>query len=362
MREKGPLARFQRELEKPDFQEDPAQLAVIERLDELWCELQRDSSWLERLRHRFGGPEPVRGVYLWGGVGRGKTWLMDLFVQCLPQGIGLRRHFHRFMGHVHQRLTELGEIANPLEVVAGEMASSSRVLCFDEFFVSDIGDAMILGTLLRHLFENGVTLVATSNVPPDELYKDGLQRARFLPAIQSILANTDVMHLDSPTDYRLRILRQAEIFHSPLDAEADRNLQSYFDAIAPGEATGDTDIRVNGRVLSTVRRARGIVWFSFRELCTTARSAADYVEIARRYNTVIVEGVPVMDDNDSNAVRRFINLVDEFYDRNVKTILSAEAPVSELYRGTRLSFEFRRTESRLIEMQSESYLARQHLP
>lgn len=305
----------------------------------------------------------MRGLYLWGGVGRGKTWLMDLFFTSLQRNDKIRLHFHRFMRRVHKRIAELGHVRDPLDQVAREMASQSRVLCFDEFFVSDIGDAMILGRLLRGLFANDVTLVATSNVAPRDLYRDGLQRAQFLPAIELLRQHTTVVHLDSDTDYRLRILKKARIYHAPLGADAERRMEDYFAAVAPGETVGPTTLKVNGRKMRAVRRARGVVWFTFGTLCVEPRSADDYVEIAKRFNTVFVSGIPVMDDEDGgNAARRFVNLVDEFYDRRVKLIVSAAAHVNGLYAGTRLSFEFRRTRSRLVEMQTEDYLSQQHLP
>jgi cell division protein ZapE len=311
---------------------------------------------------RKDGLSPETGLYIWGDTGRGKTWLMDLFYESLPFPDKLRRHFHRFMADVHEDLRRFRYRQNPLDAVADRLARATRVICFDEFFVSDIADAMILATLFEGLFRRGVTLVATSNIPPSDLYRDGLQRARFLPAIELIQAHTLVVHMDSVQDYRFRTLERAEIYHSPLDGAAHVSLTDSFERIAPQVSRRDNDLRVLGRVIPTVRLADGAAWFKFADICDGPRSQADYIEIARSFHSVLVSGVPVFDQSTEDQARRFIALVDEFYDRNVKLILSAAAPVEELYGGDRLEFEFRRTRSRLQEMQSHEYLGRPHLP
>jgi len=305
---------------------------------------------------------PVKGLYMWGGVGRGKTTLMDLFYDNLPFDDKLRYHFHRLMYRVHNRLAELKDVEDPIQIVADELADQARIICFDEFFVSDIGDAMILARLMEALFQRHVTLVATSNIPPDDLYKDGLQRARFLPAIELIKTHTEVMRVDSETDYRLRVLEQAEIYHSPLDAKANENLQQYFDQIAPDAGSKGQDIEILGRNLTTIRRADGIAWFSFTTLCDGPRSKDDYIELARTFSTVLLSNLPQMGTEQESQARRFIGLVDEFYDRRVKLIISAEQPIDSIYCGERLKMEFERTKSRLREMQSHDYLAQPHLP
>ena len=305
---------------------------------------------------------PAKGLYMWGGVGRGKTTLMDLFFEELPFDDKLRFHFHRMMYRVQNRLKDIKDEEDPIKIVADEISEQARVICFDEFFVSDIGDAMILGRLMEALFNRGVTLIATSNIPPDELYKGGLQRQRFLPAIDLIKNNTRVMRVDNDTDYRLRVLEQAEIYHSPLDAQANQNLQSYFDQIAPDAGTQGQDIEILGRNLTTIRRAEGIAWFSFGTLCDGPRSKDDYIELARTFSTVLLSSLPEMGIEQENQARRFIALVDEFYDRRVKLIISAEKPISEIYCGKKLRMEFQRTQSRLLEMQSHDYLAQAHLP
>jgi cell division protein ZapE len=299
------------------------------------------------------------GLYIWGGVGRGKTFLMDLFYETLEVDAKRRAHFHRIMKDVHERLAMLEDVEDPLAVVARDMAAEARVLCFDEFFVSDIGDAMILGRLLKGLFENGVTLVATSNSRPEELYRDGLQRQRFVPAIDALNRHTRVVELAGDTDYRLQLLQQAGTYLTPDDSSARARLREFFIESASSEILQNHELEINGRALQTCRCAKGIAWFDFSELCDGPRSQADYIEIARWYPTIIVSGIPELDELRENPARRFVALVDEFYDRHVKLIVSADRPPDALYTGKRLRFEFERTVSRLIEMQSNEYL---HLP
>ncbi len=344
--------------------EDAAQLEVVARLDDLRLRLEARRSragW----RRWFGGggdrQDAVKGVYLWGGVGRGKTFLMDLFFEALDIEAKTRIHFHRMMRDVHARLKALDNVEDPLEAVAADFARDTRVLCFDEFFVSDIGDAMILGRLLAGLFDRGVTLVATSNAHPDDLYKDGLQRQRFLPAIDLLREHTDVVEMDGNTDYRLRLLQQAGTYLTPDDEAAEQKLQQFFDEAASSQITPHASLEVNSREIRARLCAKGIAWFDFVELCDGPRSQNDYIELARWYPTVILSGVPVFDQRRNDQARRFIALVDEFYDRRVKLMLSAAAPVDSLYDGEKLEFEFERTVSRLIEMQSTDYLAAPHL-
>jgi cell division protein ZapE len=360
-------ARYAAVLAQKSFAPDPAQRRAVAALQRVTRELgarHTPRGVLPALgrRIRRARPTPVRGAYLWGGVGRGKTFVMDLFFENLPFRERLRYHFHRLMYRVHGRLKTLRNEEDPLEIVAAEFADQARVICFDEFFVNDIADAMILGNLLDALFRRGVTLVATSNIPPEELYRNGLQRARFLPTIELIGAHTEVLHVDGGTDYRLRVLETAEIFHSPLDQNAEANLERWFEAIAPDAGTAGQPIEINGRDIRTHRRADGIAWFDFAALCDGPRSQDDYIEIARAFQTVILSAVPVLDESLDDKARRFIAMVDEFYDRRVKLIISAAAPVASLYRGTRLAREFDRTRSRLLEMQSKDYLAAPHVP
>ena len=306
---------------------------------------------------------PLRGLYLWGGVGRGKTFLVDAFHAELPIRDKRREHFHRLMHDVHARLAKHRDRASPLEQVASDLAAKARILCIDEFVVGDVADAMILGTLLEALFRRGVTLVATSNLPPTELYRGGLQRERFLPAIALIEKHCRVIELDGGTDYRLRQLERAMLWLGPATAEADARFAAEFEQLADGRGERDVKVQVEGRPVRARREAEGVVWFDFRELCEGPRSAADYIEIARCYQAVFLSGVPVMGAAADDAARRFITLVDELYDRGVKLVVSAAADAPEaLYRGERLAFEFRRAASRLHEMQGRAYLAKPHRP
>ena len=354
-------AAYERECKRLGYQRDPVQQRVVAHLDDLRQRLLTPApkslfkGLLSRKEHQL-----QQGLYLWGGVGRGKTWLMDLFYQSLPFKERQRSHFHRFMQSVHDELKKHPDRADPLELVAEKIARKTRIICFDEFFVSDIADAMLLGNLFRGLFERGVTLVATSNVPPDDLYKDGLQRARFLPAIKLLKENTQVVHVDSQTDYRLRLLEKAVTWFDTRDAGTEDALGQLFESIAGEPGKVDSTLTLNHRRLHARRQADDAIWFTFRELCDGPRGQADYIEIARCYHTVFISDVPVLSVESENQARRFITLVDEFYDRGVNLIIAAERPVTELYRGSKLKFEFERTQSRLIEMQSQEYLARPH--
>ncbi|MCH4561649.1 AFG1 family ATPase [Halomonas sp. EGI 63088] len=376
-----PVARYRADLERDDFQYDPAQERAVEHLQRLFDELVARPRTRPRavlggkgLKSRVAGlfgrreetPEPalpeVAGLYFWGGVGRGKTYLVDTFHETLPFPDKMRTHFHRFMQRVHNELEHYKGEKNPLKLIAAKFAAETRVICFDEFFVKDITDAMILANLLEALFEHGVVLVATSNIVPDDLYRDGLQRARFLPAIDLLKRHCEVVNVDSGIDYRLRALERAEIFHAPLDTTAERELARSFREIAGHEGEGDVPIEINHRVLHTRRLHDDVVWFEFRELCDGPRSQNDYIELAREYHTVLVSNVTRMSGATDDQARRFINMVDEFYDRGVKLLMSAEVPAEQLYVDGRLEFEFQRTLSRLQEMQSHEYLALPHKP
>jgi cell division protein ZapE len=351
------------------FTSDPAQLQAIAALESTFAKLRASDggrTGLDRLKSLLGigsdASAPVHGMYMWGGVGRGKTFIMDIFFTALPFDNKLRYHFHRLMYRVHGRMKELAGESDPLETIAGELADQARVICFDEFYVTEIGDAMILAKLLKGLFSRGVTLVTTSNIPPDELYKDGLQRQQFLPAIQLLKTHTRVFELDGDNDYRLRVLEQAEIWHEPLDVLAEQNLHNYFSAIAPDTGSSGQSIEILGRDIMTRRRADGIAWFEFAELCDGPRSQDDYIELARAFQTVLVSNIPRLTTETENQARRFVALVDEFYDRRVKLICSAEMDIADTYAGQRLAKEFERTASRLLEMQSTAYLAMPHIP
>lgn len=360
----SPSERYACGVAQGRWQDDPAQREALRELDRIEAEVRAAESVVPRARwwRRASSPSPVPGLYLWGGVGRGKTFLVDLLVQALPPERTLRLHFHRFMGRIHAELARLGERRDPLREVAAHFAAQSRVLCLDEFFVTDIGDAMILAGLLQHLFGHGTTLVTTSNIAPPDLYRDGLQRAKFLPAIALIERHCVVAELGAAQDYRLRELHRAGIYFTPLGADAERSLDACFERIANDGRRREPEIQVNGRGIPVKRRADGIIWFEFAALCDGPRSVADYIELARSFNTVLVSNVPRFDERSDNAARRFVHLVDEFYDRGVNLVLSAAAPILELYAGERLRFEFERTQSRLIEMQSDAYLSSAHRP
>lgn len=364
-----PLARYQRDIESGQFFPDPAQENAVRELQYLHDRLLR-KSWPQKkgLLSRFFGAEPTlepeRGLYFWGGVGRGKTYLMDNFYESLPFEEKMRAHFHRFMRRIHEEMKHLTGEKNPLEKVADRIASEVKIICFDEFFVADITDAMILGTLLGHLFDRGVSLVATSNIVPDGLYKDGLQRQRFLPAIAMLNKHCKVVNVDGGVDYRLRALEKAEIYHSPLDADAEKALQGAFNSLVPAaeEVCSGAAIEVEGRKILSRTMCEDVVWFEFAALCDGPRSQNDYIEIAREFHAVLVSNVPQLTSQTEDQARRFINMVDEFYDRGVKLIMSAAVELEQVYAGSRLTFEFERTRSRLLEMQSHEYLARAHKP
>jgi cell division protein ZapE len=360
----GPLALYRRRVERGDLSADPAQARAVEALERLYRELLDATAhrgWRARVAQLTGQRRAtVRGLYLWGGVGRGKTFLMDLFFNALPFPDKRRRHFHRFMAGVHEGLKAHRDVENPLELVADDIANETRVICFDELVVTDIADAMLLGTLFAALFERGVTLAATSNIAPDQLYSGGLQRQRFLPTIDLLKEHCEIVHVDGAVDYRLRALERADVYQTPAGEVADRRLTEFFEAIAPDEGDDGGSLEINGRPIVHRRAADGVIWFDFEKICDGPRSQDDYIELSRLYQTVLVSNVPRFDATLENQARRFIALIDELYDRRVKLILSAAAPATELYRGERLKSDFLRTQSRLIEMQSHDYLSEAH--
>lgn len=360
-----PSVLYARGVAAHHWQDDPAQRAALKSFDRLHAALLApppDRGLLARVRARLR-PERhvlVRGLYLWGEVGRGKTMLMDQFVASLPAAIVQRVHFHHFMLDVQARLRALGEVQDPLPRIAADMAAHVRVLCLDEFMVTDIGDAMILYGLLAALFERGVTLVTTSNTPPAELYKNGLQRARFVPAITLLERDCEVVELTSPHDWRLRALTRAPVYLTPDDAHAEARLGQLFAELAQGAVQDNVDLHVNERVLHARRVCAQAAWFDFPALCDGPYGSADYIELARAYPTLLISGVPLFTPFNEDAAQRFVHLVDELYDRRVKLAVTAQPPVVELYDGKRLRGEFARTISRLIEMQSREYLAEAH--
>ena len=339
------------------YHADEAQLraiAALERCENEWADYKaRRSNALAKLIRR---PPIPRGVYMWGGVGRGKSFLMDCFFQSVPLTRKTRLHFHEFMREVHRELQDLKGTVNPLEELGRRIARRYRLICFDEFHVADVTDAMILHRLLQALFDNRVSIVTTSNFHPDGLYPNGLHRDRILPAIELLKAHLEVINVDAGNDYRRRSLEQLEMYHCPLGAEADARMEQAFDRLAEARDE-DPVLHIEHRELRCVRRAGGVVWFDFRTLCGGPRSQNDYLEIASRFHTVLLSNVPQMPPRLASEARRFTWLVDVLYDRRVKLVMSAAVPAEALYTEGPLAHEFPRTVSRLVEMQSAEFLA-----
>jgi len=358
-----PSHNYQSLLVQPGFVPDPAQQQVVELLDQLYDRISRlepGGGWRSWFAAR-PSPQTLRGLYLWGGVGRGKTLLMDLFFQCLPASVGCERiHFHSFMNRVHARLRQQENRENPLQAIACDIAADTRVLCLDEFVIVDIGDAMIMAGLLTTLFAEGVLLVTTSNAAPADLYRDGLQRARFIPAIALLEKHCQVVNLDAGQDYRLRFLQQTDLYSIPHDTKTEAGIRDYLEKHVVSVPAEQRELVINGRPLAPRFQAGDTVWFSFAELCETTRSQNDYLELARFFNTLIVTDIRQMGADDDDVARRFVLLIDVLYDHRVKLICSAAVGPHQLYLGKRLEFEFERTASRLLEMQSSDYLAGAH--
>lgn len=343
-------------LSERGFVADNAQNIAVDRLQRAyddWAEFKSKRS--TPFRRLLSRPDVPRGVYMWGGVGRGKSFLMDSFYLVVPIVRKTRVHFHEFMRGVHRQLDDLRGIANPLDEVARRIAKKYRLICFDEFHVSDIADAMILYNLLKALFDNGVSFVITSNYAPDLLYPDGLHRDRMLPTIALLKDKLDILNVDAGVDYRKRAMEQVEAYHAPLGAAADRALRHAFAAVAE-TADEEPRIRIETREIKCLRRAGGVIWFDFSTLCGGPRSQNDYLEIANRFHTVVLSGIPRMSASMSSEARRFTWLIDVFYDYKVKLLMSAEVVPEELYTQGMLANEFHRTVSRIIEMQSREYM------
>ncbi len=350
-----PIDYYQDYLKKGLIQSDAEQLKVLDRLqkvyDALNIEHKKRSGWCGFLHKN----STIKGIYLWGGVGIGKTFMMDCFFYTLPFKQKMRMHFHMFMQRVHDELTKhQGEI-DPLQRIASEIAKETIVICFDEFFVSDVADAMLLGRLFKALFSKGVCLVATSNIKPDDLYKNGLQRLQFLPAIALIKAHTETIHIISQVDYRLRHLKEAGVFYTPLGPVSDEKMQKAFDHLTSGYKVETSPIDINGRLIPIKKRAHDVIWFEFKEICSIPRSQHDYLVIADHYKTVFISDIPIIPENASDTICLFVSLVDVLYDAKVKLVISAAEPVPELYARGHMILEYARTNSRLIEMQSQDY-------
>ena len=385
-----PKERYQSDLSAGVILPDEAQAQAVDALQDVFerlnPRLSEKKSFLTKLLGK-GAPAPITGLYMWGGVGRGKTYLMDSFYEALGFTRKSRMHFNRFMQRVHADLTELSGEKNPLDIVADRIASETVVLCFDEFYVSDIGDAMLLGGLMQKLFDRGICLVATSNIAPEGLYENGLQRARFIPAIKAVEANTRVLNVDSGIDYRLRVLSQSELYFEKGQGDFEKGqgdfekgegdfkegekafsgdrsspLNKLFSDLSGGRQPKAELLVINRRNLKALGVSEGVLLAEFSELCLAPRSAADYTQLAKEYHSVLIDNVPELTSDIEDGARRFITLIDEFYDRNIKVAIVADRPMASLYSGKKLSFEFQRTLSRLIEMQSVEYLGREHLP
>ena len=366
----SPIEKYHRDIEMGKVTADNEQALVVEHLQSLWEALSQPGQKDRRIFKQLTNILPSKsvqakrpkGVYLWGGVGRGKTYLMDLLFDCVDRHDKLRTHFHRFMQWVHSELTLLQGEKNPLEKVAGKITAQTKLLCFDEFFVQDIGDAMILSGLFHALFERKIILVTTSNIHPDSLYENGLQRQQFLPTIELIKTNTNIVQIEPGTDYRLRSLSQARLYYSPITAETNDLLLKIFYELAPDEDEIHCQqvVEILGRELPSLYCGDDVVWFDFSDLCDGPRSVHDYIELAKLFHAIIVSNIPQLDSTNEDLCRRFITLVDELYDRRVKLIISAHIPINTLYTGEKLVFEFERTVSRLLEMQSKDYLSWGH--
>lgn len=361
-------AKYTAALQQPDMVHDDAQQQAITKLENL------NKRLISRHRHRIldtlrsfspikkWQPEPVRGLYFWGGVGRGKTWLMNLFYEELAIKEKKRIHFHHFMLEIHEQLSTIKKQKNPLAQIARNIAHRYRVLCIDEFIVTNITDAMILSELLHALFKHQVYLVATSNRVPDNLYLKGLQRERFLPAIELIKTHTEVFHLDAGVDHRAALLEQAAIYYQPITTDTDIKIRQRMQELSISPILDNRRLKIQRREIETICCSEEIAWFNFEKICSTPRAAPDYIELAKTFSTVIITDIPDLDEYSDDKARRFIYLIDELYDRNVKLIASASSQPDELYHGEMLAFAFRRTSSRLVEMRSHKYLSQAHKP
>jgi len=360
---------YTRQLEIKHYDADPVQEKVVQDLSNLQIKLKQHLADSNSLQYKFKhllsiADKPPRGIYLWGDVGRGKTWLMDMFFETLTEQSGftnqkLRLHFHHFMRAIHDQLSLIGEQKNPLKVIARTYAKRYKLLCLDEFHVSDITDAMLLYGLLDTLFKEGITVVATSNIPPDELYKNGLQRERFLPAIKLINENMSTLVLNGSVDHRLRLLEKADTWYISSKTQ-DSTLENRILEMTTSPAKRHQKIDINYRLIDTLLHTNDIIWLDFHVICGDQRGSADYIEIACQYHTVLLSNIPKMDDSLNDKCKRFINMIDEYYDRNVNLLASAETQPEDLYTGKQLEFEFKRTVSRLLEMRSHEYMQQAH--
>lgn len=370
----GPLIRYRAMVRDGALNADPMQALAAEKLQGLHAALAAyqpsdgAGGWKAKLGLARRREDPPQGLYLYGGVGRGKSMLMDLFYENAPVRRKRRVHFHEFMIEVHGAIHEWRQAqktrktkeTDPLPKLAEGIADQAWLLCFDEFHVTDIADAMILGRLFESLFDRGVVVVATSNWPPDDLYKDGLQREQFLPFVALMKTKLDVLHLDSPTDYRLIRLKSLKTYHAPLGPKATRELEKAFAELTEGATSGPDSFTVKGRKIPIAKAARGVGMTGFDDLCARPLGAEDYLTLAGRYHTLILDGVPRLTENRRNEAKRFMTLIDALYEHHVNLIMAADTAPNDLYREGTHAFEFERAVSRLMEMQSAEYRERPH--
>ncbi|AGH81882.1 AFG1 family ATPase [Psychromonas sp. CNPT3] len=361
-----PLSLYQDDLKKPEFYADAEQAKAIKHLQRLYVDLQQrwqpneKQNILTRLLNKHKPQVRIQGLYFYGGVGRGKTYLMDLFFNSLPTQRKSRLHFHHFMQQVHDELTLFSGQKNPLQKIAKKFAKQIDIICFDEFFVDDITDAMILGGIFEALFAEGVVLLATSNIHPQDLYKNGLQRARFLGAIKLLQTHCDVINLEGGVDYRLDRLMASERYYFPLTNKVQTQLSDVFKQLSNGDRVYSQPLRIKNRYINTLAYSRDTLLIEYSQLCSAPRGVADYIELSILYRTIIVVNITQMQEQHNDMVRRFIAMVDEFYNHHVVLIISADVPLDKLYQGSQLAFQFTRCISRLTEMQSEQYLQKAH--
>lgn len=357
------IEAYRQAVRNDGLQEDPGQLAVVQYLQRMADQLSGDQIWQRsRLARRLfrRGESRIQGLYIWGGVGRGKTHLMDLFYSNAPEILKQRTHFHRFMQSIHQELKGMRHTEDPLEKIGRNFSKRCKLLCLDEFFVLDIADAVILSGLLEALIENGVVVVMTSNTKPDNLYLGGIQRDRFMAAIRLINSRMEVVEIGDGADYRLQALSGKSLYYDSLSPETEASIQELFSAGSADTSRLSGPVQILNRPIQTIGQTDNLVWFDFSDICDGPRSKADYIEIANIYRTVMISNIPILDWERENQARRFIELVDEFYDRAVHLVVSAETQIKSLYTGKRLIKEFERTTSRLYEMQTDRYLSRMH--
>ncbi len=352
-----PLDYYNEQCQKGFIIDDPHQHEALQKLQSIYFQLTEENKKRSGVFSFLHPRQQIQGLYLWGGVGIGKTFLMDCFYQTLPIQKKLRMHFFAFMRRIHLELTSHQGKQDPLTLIAKEIAKETDVLCFDELFVSDITDAMILGRLFKILFENNVCLVATSNVMPDDLYKNGLQREQFLPAIALIKRYLQIIHIRTTVDYRLRHLKEAGVFYTPLDETAEKNMEKSFNELTRGLSVDDAPIAIQGRTIPVKKKAGKIIWFEFEDICSVPRSQVDYLAIAEHYRTVFISHIPAIPSHAKDIICLFISLVDVLYDARVRLVISAAEPIQNLYNRGFMIMEYTRTHSRLIEMQSADYFA-----